>query len=720
MDISFNTIKFDQSNQLQLFVLLKEKKYNTLAKLLIKNKSINLNIVDKSGNYFIIYPIIFNEYNLLQLCLRYNVSIDFIDNDGYTCMFYPIKFGFNRIANLILAYSKKQLSDIANFQDRYGNTAIFYTIYYNNFEIFKELFNYEIDLTVTVANNYNIIHMIVFHKREQFLTYLLELPLFESYRYLLNNHNGDGESPLHLACNFELLSLTTILLKEDVEINDNTNINNISPIMYGVLLNNYEITDLILDYYPNINLQDINGNTVLHHAVSQKNPYFFKRLKELDYDYDITNINGETVLHLVLKTITELDDYDVEELLEKTNINIQDNNGDTILHILVRNKLWLNYKNILSKKRINIYVLNGDDKKVIEMIPQTRKEEFKDMIIDSYFNTLISNQNEDWLHESDNTCKVLSINNKKCRQYIEKQIYKNIQSYPKKRKADMIEIEFEKENVNIFSPFIGITLDVLMGMLFIHNEIKTYSSVSLYYETNPNYPYYTSEYELTNFEIIWHNQQIYFPSTLSNKLEECVKEKKYRFFMIPISIIQDDKTHANMIIIDLVNKEIERFEPNGSIIIYEFNYNPQLLDVLIIDFLKIHIGEEYMYYKPEHFLPKIGIQMIESNKHIKEKIFGDATGYCAGWILFYARYRVFYPDYDRKELYDEIVRKIKESNLSFKAIIRNFVSNIVRYRDRFLSNIKKTINDWYNERIDSDSLTIFKKTIKLEIEKVVI
>ena len=107
-------------------------------------------------------------------------------------------------------------------------------------------------------------------------------------------------------------------------------------------------------------------------------------------------------------------------------------------------------------------------------------------------------------------------------------------------------------------------------------------------------------------------------------------------------------SHANYIIYDIEKNIIERFEPHGSTTPPGLNYNPDILDNILITRFK-EINEDITYLKPKNYLPKIGFQLLDIFENNKKKI-GDPGGFCALWAIWYVDMRLTYQEYDRKKL----------------------------------------------------------------------
>ena len=150
-----------------------------------------------------------------------------------------------------------------------------------------------------------------------------------------------------------------------------------------------------------------------------------------------------------------------------------------------------------------------------------------------------------------------------------------------------------------------------------------------------------------------------------------------------------------MLIYDKKINQIERFEPNGSTFPYKFNYNPELLDKLLLNKFTSYF-ENVKYFKPIDYLPKIGFQLLEAYDHYKTKKIGDPGGFCGAWCTWYAFMRIKYPDLERNKLVSKLIRRIKEQNIPFKNLIRNFANKVITIRDETLKEIDIDINDWIN------------------------
>ena len=194
-----------------------------------------------------------------------------------------------------------------------------------------------------------------------------------------------------------------------------------------------------------------------------------------------------------------------------------------------------------------------------------------------------------------------------------------------------------------------------------------------------------------------------------------MKQNNTRFFIIPIGleIIKNGLiiNHANYLLFDTLNNEVERFEPYGSD--PPFNIDSNLFDKIIIDKIKYL---NFTYISPYDYLPKIGFQKKEIYELDKNYI-GDPNGFCALWCVWWCDMRISYPQYTRNKLFKLLTNEINNENYSYKKLIRDYSYFIVNIRDKLLNKINVNINDWLNDNINKQNINKFEKIIGKQIIK---
>ena len=184
------------------------------------------------------------------------------------------------------------------------------------------------------------------------------------------------------------------------------------------------------------------------------------------------------------------------------------------------------------------------------------------------------------------------------------------------------------------------------------------------------------------------DKNITIDASFWGKFKECINNQK-RFIIIPITVcLTNTLCHANILIYDTVKREMERFEPYGSI----HEKNPSLnarfdfFDKLFQKELKSNNVNITEYFKPLDFCPASGFQLIEEDIENVRKATGDPWGFCQAWSEWYADLRLSNPDSSRDEVIQIAIRKIKQEPKGFKNFIRSYANLISRITVDFYKN----------------------------------
>jgi ankyrin repeat protein len=734
----------------KIFDYIKNNEDDLLLDILKKSdKSLNLDIMNKNNIYLIQYLVNLNKFKLLEYILNnFDIRIDILDIDGRIILYYPIKFNYTKIFDLILEYNKKIIGlTIMDIRDKLGYTSLHYCIIINNFNFFKKLYNYGSDITIVDNNKNNIFDLCLKYKRNDMLLYLIENEFNKDIYSFINIR---GESIFYQALVYDNYNITDFLINIKKYIQ---NIMNSQENQYGltilhqmVITNNNKYIDKLLEYGIDYNKSDYYGNTPHHYAILENNYDYINKILNKDnikINYNTTNINGETLLHLYLMNNDYSDimnnnynHYDnIIILIKNTDLNLQNNDGITPLHLIIELGLWKddNIKKILESgdKDLNLFISDNKNNNSIKRL--NNNNEFIDIVVISYYNKLKNLKNNldelviDWEKycASDDLNNLLkSINKKKgksidlyCTEMIRKMIVEEKRSVPQ-----YVEINFNFDEDIVMEDncfYTGSTIDILFGLIYLsrHNNVNFIISYPLsdnkkltdyYKKIGLNYSY---KVEFINIEIVWSFQKLILMTNFESIIQDKLS-KSERFIVIPLGIEISDGSHANIIIIDKKKKIIERFEPNGQSSPRNFNYNPKLLDLLLENnFNNIDSLTDYNYIPPNKYLPIVGFQMLESINDDKCKFIGDPNGFCAVWCVWYIHFKLINPDIDSKKLVKDLIKKIKLSNKSFKSIIRNFSKKIAALRDNTLKKYNITINDWMNNNYDKEIIDNIEKDV---------
>lgn len=701
----------------QIFELIKKQDFATLKEYLNKNSDINLDIKDENNNYLIHNIIIFNQLDIMKIILERGIRLDRLDSDGYNILYIPIKFNYIDILELLLLYNKKLIGiSILDLKDKLGNTILSYAILKKNSIIIKLLYNNGANIFERNNNNKNNIELILIENIDSIIYYFLDNNIN------INFISFEGDSLLQILIYYQKFKIIKLLLKKKIELNINNQDfeNGITALHQSIIINKFSITKALINHNADINLCDFYGNSALIYGINENNLKSIKKLiKNKNLNYNLTNIDGNTGLHLFFiknkSNLLLINEKNILllNLITKTDLTIQNNNGDTCLHYIIEYNLLIKYKDLLVTKELNIFIKNLQN--ITPYILINNNLELINIIIDSYYNFL-KNNNSDLLIDWEVKCGNLINNEIFCKKKISDIIIKEHRSIPK-IKNDNIILDVDQFINTCY--YTGSPFDILCGLLFlsktfkkINIEILLESPLSNNIELLKYYKMLGIDYnyntEFCNFEINWSYQKLFFPTYFDEKIIKKIKQCDY--IIIPIGIEIANTSHANIIFWDIKKKIIERFEPNGSNQPIGLNYNNNILDKLLINKFKT-FDNDIEYIAPKDYLPVIGFQILENKNEILCTRIGDPNGFCAIWCIWWVYQKLKNLKIDSKTLAYKLIQKIKYNNINFKTLIRNFSNNIVEIRDNFLKKFDLDINDWINNNYDEK----ISKNLELDI-----
>lgn len=751
-----------------LFDTLKTHKYdefiNALNEIDTTDIMFDINVRDKQNNYYLTYAVLLNNHKIVKLLIDNGAKIDIVDKYDKSIILLPINFSYMEILEILLDVNKSNIGvSIVDIKDRNYRIPLHYAIEIQNIPAIKMLLKYGSNPNVVDKDGCNALHLAIKSRSLEICEIILK------YIADINTKQNNGESALHIACNLQLVDICNLLIKNNININVFDHSHEITPLHYSVLLNNKELVALLLKHNAEPNVQDVYGNTPLHYTIIENNFEIFLMLTQSETTKNIINMNmwnidGEIPLHLVLKNnIENITDF-LDIMINKSNLALQDNDGNTCLHYLIKLNLWKMYTGQLIKKRLDIFTLNAINIMPLDLIPKNDYNEFINLVVDSYLDRL-KVANELWYFEWENICakdfeKItkkdqkdmeLFIKNKDtkfnnitgesfkpvCKSMIKDKLITLIEKF--KKKDDTIECHEKSFPVKRgivcvkllegsrldYCTFTGSTLDILIGLLFLLKKHKNSCSTlnKNFSENRDLCGFYksigilmNSKCEFLNFEIVWVHQRLYLMNGFFEQFKKCLIHTK-RFIIIPLGIEIREGSHAGYLIYDKINNEIERFEPHGATTPPGLYYNPDLFDEILEARFKT-IDENIKYIRPKDYLPKVGFQLMDISENKKRKI-GDPSGFCALWCIWYVDMRLTYSDMTRNELIDMLMNTIRSKNISYRNMIRNYGKNIIDIRDRILQKSKMDINDWLNDQYTDAQISSVMSVLNGEIETII-
>lgn len=145
------------------------------------------------------------------------------------------------------------------------------------------------------------------------------------------------------------------------------------------------------------------------------------------------------------------------------------------------------------------------------------------------------------------------------------------------------------------------------------------------------------------------------------------------------TIITSTESHANCLIINILQKTIERFDPHGGAE-DEAVYNQKLIDDSLKKIFSVEL-KDYTYINYYESCPYIGPQALEDNSssYIHEAMLNiTPSGLCVTWTTLYIVLRILNP----KKSQDFIVKKMMDGNsyhiLSILLRFQKFMINVIK------------------------------------------
>jgi ankyrin repeat protein len=393
----------------KLFLMLKNNKYDDFINY-IKNINDNnlditfdINIRDAQQNYFLTYAVALNQPNIVKVLLDKNAKIDITNKNDESVLTIALTYSYFEIMEILLKKNSDSIGiSIIDIRDKNMKIPLHLAIELQNIEAIKMLLKYGSNVNLIDKNGFNSLHFSIRTRNIEICKLIVPIIADINARY------KTGETALHMACNYESVEIAKLLITNGINVNIQDYSNEITPLCYSILSNNIDLIELLLNSGAEVNLQDSFGNTSLHYCIIENNIQGFKLLINFESTKNTLNLNvwnmyGEIPLHLVLKGNVDNLKYYLNNLIDKSNLTIQDNDGNTCLYYLIKLNLWKNYKTNLIKKRLDIFSLNSNNEYPIDIVNGDDFDDFIDMIVNSYLNR-IKEAKELWYEEWENIC----------------------------------------------------------------------------------------------------------------------------------------------------------------------------------------------------------------------------------------------------------------------------------------------------------------------------
>lgn len=476
-------------------------------------------------------------------------------------------------------------------------------IKFNNKEIIDKLFHYSSQTYEIIDNKkHNAFHYAIHYFNNYVIDYLIDKINLFSLDYYNNTY-------LHYAIkkknNYVIEKLIDKIFKERNIDNMNNSLinifniinNNNDCILLLMIKNkiNYRINEIIDDLYVNLNIQNKDYEFILYYVCINLNYDLFKQLL---YTYNYVNWNlqdkeGNTFIHILIK----FKKYAYLKFLKLNNIDINLN----IYNIDFETPLITLLKNI--KKNIKLF---NDLKNIINIMCKLSSPNITDKKGNNYIYYLLK-YFDFFCYEINNNPIDNIINNKgiSLKDIDKKNIFKYNET---KNKNNLLNIKYSSLPFDILCYLINLSIDNNVYINIDFNKININDTLNV---------------AILNYFILW-NREIHNLDLLNSINDFKKSNKKYMILFILIEF--NNFNHCNILIIN--DNTIYRFDPYGYY--YHDEYNLDDLDKILNNKVQ-ELNKKYNFnYNYNYFDKQIGIQQLENkfNKNIN-----DLNGYCISWCM---------------------------------------------------------------------------------------
>jgi hypothetical protein len=506
----------------------------------------------------------------------------------------------------------------------------------------------------------------------------------------------------------------------------------LSPLIVAIQKSNLQLANYLLDLNANYNY--ITWTSPLITAISLNLTDLVTRiLKYKSIDLDTFDANKWLPAHHIFVNNCKIP-LDIKLLiLKKTyNLNTQNINGNTPIHMMFLNDDWTKYKDIIKTKPIDIYIKNKIGETPLEYFIKSNfnpsdLDELMDLITISLLANIsnftskgktllkLSSSSQTKLYKT--TLKCLKSQTSKCVGQIKDKISKLKVSILVKNSSDS-SIKLLKGDLKDYNLFISRDVDSFIYLLYFLEKYsigvlpKTDLDIKI---TNQSigkiinfYTGMTSKYSnLSGLTIFWYDKDNY---AIPTNLSKLITNSSESIIFLFITIINQQVDHANCLIIDKTKRQIIHFEPYGQ------NEKIALkeLDAKCKKMLK-PLG--YKYWSPSDYLVTNSFQMLSNETNPMETKIGDIGGFCLAWTLWFFELYLRNKKNKLSELVDKSINKIINLKYSVMEYIRSYANQLRKFHIKYLKKIKYPAEKIFNVNTTEQEKDYIYQSINDSISK---
>lgn len=278
-----------------------------------------------------------NDVKKVEKLLKNTKDLDYKNHYGNTPLNIACEKGFNEIVELLLKAGANPC--LGNFD---GYFPLYIACYYEKLDTIKLLLKFDsVDINQRYKNYSTCLISAIRQEKTKIIDILLEDPNID-----VNKEDGHSlETPLHVACeNGDLLTLDKLMKRPEINIMKTSSRGN-------------NILHSACYFSPNLN---IIKYLLEHKKLNTKSGEFMG---------NVVNNCGETPLMCIIRNYNRNANSKAFQMLlndSRTNPNVQDYKGNTILHIAAINNLQI-VEMLLKDKRVDLSIKNNKGKTAFDL-----------------------------------------------------------------------------------------------------------------------------------------------------------------------------------------------------------------------------------------------------------------------------------------------------------------------------------------------------------------
>ena len=531
-------------------------------------------------------------------------------------------------------------------------------------------------------------------------------------------------------------------------IDNKANLNYVSPLgyinypYYLLSKSNIETIKYVSKYDISYNHLNNYNETPIYAFI--RNPFV------LEYQKPNNKLEITPLLEIYKMILDNTDNWDSQNVFGQTCIHLIVNKPylEQLYDILKTKYFNLNIKNRFNQTPLDIYVSSLTLQKLSNDDIKKKIDNLRSLVINTYLNKLealsdsISESDSESKNQLDNNVSKVLVDckekNKTCwdsvSNLLTKPIYSDLDNLSNDyRKINII--DYQSVDYNLFYArdsdwFLYFVITIIkydiVGVPLNDNSFDKKRILELNYvdikqdnfiEDFDQMEYinvmmeHTTKYNmLYPITIYWINSSnIIIPYNLIDSIIRSVELGK-KIIIIRIKVITKESLHANILIVDIFNKRIIRFEPQGGITVDNILLDHQIASL----FKSSQFFSEYKYYRPSDYMPINGFQSIshETNKYKTKR--GDINGFCVAWCIWFIELYIqnlnsnIMSDKEFKTFISKVIKKLINGNYWISDYIRNYGNYIHKKLIEYLVNNGFKYSTLFFERsTDEDINNIF-------------